>query len=673
MKKFRKVTLKLLGVLTCLGMLTICLAMDKEESVEKTMVSLGDSYSSGEGNSPYYSKLDNSGDILKSPDNEDWLAHRSQNAWPGKLRLKDMGPMKNYKDDMWFFKAVSGARTVDIDHDQEKTYTDEFLKEKKAKLPAQTEIFKQLKERGQRVDYVTLTIGGNDVDFAKIIETAAKTSYDNPNILKGELERIWAQFDKEDGIKKDIYDSYNSILKKAGKEVHVIVVGYPKLFDVDGTFDLEPDGELGLVKYAFEKKGITKEEAELINDNVSKFNESLSKIVAECRKEGKNISFVDVEKEFEGHGAYAADPFLYGISLFARHGELKETEMTSAQSIHPNAKGCDAYARCVQREIDRLEASEENIQKQGIYLNNEFSIDVLDSQGKPYHHYSLEINGKFYKKFWFFKFRTKNYYKKIEGDSKGPIKLKLDHGSYSFKFTDKKTKEVLLLENINVFDLHKQKNLKVQTKFGEKKKDTSGKTEIKKIEGKKKDFKAGNRVPPEELLEKIYGTWRDIDLSFKEPDPHGDIRATISKDRIAFYYNKSDVGVFGKYKVVDYDQGNQSIQIQARIKQVLDSYDLRENNYFKDPNYKNVKIYNLPEYFSEKELLEEDLGKPLTGEEIQNRIAQDEESCFVMAYDNFSTIKLIDHENMTITDDFGVRHYKYLLGPGEYDNPLYGF
>lgn len=158
-----------------------------------------------------------------------------------------------------------------------------------------------------------------------------------------------------------------------------------------------------------------------------------------------------------------------------------------------------------------------------------------------------------------------------------------------------------------------------------------------------------------------------MDQSFKEPEPHADIRVTISKDKVAFYYEDSDVVIFGRYKVVNYDQGNQSMQIKARLKQFLDSYNLRENDYFKDPNYKNVKIYDCPEDFSEKELLEEDLGKPLTAEEIRNRIDQDPQSYFVMACDDFSTIKLIDNENMTITDNYGVRHYKYLFGLDEYD------
>ena len=204
------------------------------------------------------------------------------------------------------------------------------------------------------------------------------------------------------------------------------------------------------------------------------------------------------------------------------------------------------------------------------------------------------------------------------------------------------------------------------------------------IEATKKDLKAEKKIHPEKLLERMYGTWRDIDHSFKAPDPHGDIRTTISKEKIAFYYNDSDVSVFGKYEVLDYDEENKTIKIKARLKKYLDGFDLAENKstYLNSPDYKNVKVYDLYEvdpgellFFepvSEKQSTEKDTdgripGEPLTEEEIDKRIANDEDSLFILEYDEVYTIKLIDNENMTITDDEGVTNYKYLFGLDEYD------
>ena len=52
------------------------------------VVSLGDSYSSGEGNEPFYNQ-DLPLEIKLS--NLDWLAHRSEKSWPGKLNVGELG------------------------------------------------------------------------------------------------------------------------------------------------------------------------------------------------------------------------------------------------------------------------------------------------------------------------------------------------------------------------------------------------------------------------------------------------------------------------------------------------------------------------------------------------------------------------------------------------------
>ena len=46
------------------------------------IVSLGDSYSAGEGNEPFFGQ--NSDDKHKNPD---WVAHRSEKAWSGRLTI----------------------------------------------------------------------------------------------------------------------------------------------------------------------------------------------------------------------------------------------------------------------------------------------------------------------------------------------------------------------------------------------------------------------------------------------------------------------------------------------------------------------------------------------------------------------------------------------------------
>lgn len=540
MRKFRKKFLKFLYLaflLFLLGRANIFAESDEE----KIMVSLGDSYSSGEGNFPYYSKKYKPNESPKSADNLDWLAHRSEDSWPGKLRLKGMGPMKDYKDQAWFFKAASGAVTRDLGSEQEKVFWDESFYEKTAHLPEQVKIFDDLKKEGKKVSYVTLTIGGNDVGFSDIITTAAMSSYDNPNALKDKLDQIWENFNKKDGIKKDIYDAYNLILKKAGPDAHLIVAGYPRLFDVSPGLELEADGELPLTKYTM-KKIIDEKEAEIINQNVTLFNQALSKIVDQCKSEGKKISFVDVESEFWGHGAYAADPYIHGINIYSRPGELKSLSLVSAKSIHPNKKGCEAYARCLQREIDRLE-SMGNVNEDGHYLQNNFSLELLDKKGNSYDNYILEIYGKSYRKFLFFKFRTNDFYKKIDVTSSDALKLKLNHGTYNFKFTDKATGESIFLDNINIFESYRDKNLKINSNFGENKEISELQTKTKEIQAKKNDFASPSVVEDEEYM-KVY---KEI-LESKRP-----YKIFDNEDRIYIkdIYEKGEIS-FAIYKHKDF-------------------------------------------------------------------------------------------------------------------------
>ena len=61
------------------------------EAEERVIVSLGDSYSSGEGIEPLYGQLDKNGKkrvITERVENPDWMAHRSTKAWAGMLTLQ---------------------------------------------------------------------------------------------------------------------------------------------------------------------------------------------------------------------------------------------------------------------------------------------------------------------------------------------------------------------------------------------------------------------------------------------------------------------------------------------------------------------------------------------------------------------------------------------------------
>ncbi len=316
------------------------------------VVSLGDSFSSGESIEPFYGQDKTYEDKIYD---HDWLAHRSTLGWPALLEIPGYtGTMKDYRQTaknneacQWYFTAVSGAVSANIYsttqnkeaikyepmHDHYKIHTSSV------DLPRQLDIFDQIEGC---VDYVTLSIGGNDVGFADIITTAAmESNYLGKAELKEQMDALW---DDIEYTKMGLRNTYDAIAIKAGPQADILVAGYPKLFEKTGRGWL-----------------IREDEATLVNTNVTKFNQTISELIDTCRSEGMNIHFVSVEEAFDadgGHQAYSKkDPWINKIIIGARAEDINDDAITSSYSMHPNAKGAQAYAACVNAKIAEIEAS----------------------------------------------------------------------------------------------------------------------------------------------------------------------------------------------------------------------------------------------------------------------------------------------------------------------------
>lgn len=318
------------------------------------VVSLGDSYSSGEGIEPFYGQEKVLAEKAKY---EDWLAHRSTKSWPSLIEIPNIpGTMANYKNQnstecIWYFKASSGAETKHFKNEsQTKTvwknnlYNDQRHDEY---LDPQLDIFNSIEGT---VDYVTLTVGGNDVGFAEIVTMCAtKSTYlhfgKSKLPLQQKMDELWAEFNT---TKSNIKQTYKDIAEAAGPQAAIVVAGYPKLLDKTGK---------GAV--------ISKEEATIVNENVSKFNDEIEKIVTECQNEGLNIYYVDVEEKFDGHEAYSNNAWINKIILNHPGDEnLVDLQfrdivgtIASSYSVHPNEAGAKAYAECVNQKIREIESS----------------------------------------------------------------------------------------------------------------------------------------------------------------------------------------------------------------------------------------------------------------------------------------------------------------------------
>lgn len=330
----------------------------------QVMVSLGDSYSAGEGIEHFYGYNE---ELSKRVENPDWLAHRSENSWPGMLTLPGVdGTMKKNRNKYWYFAAASGATTDNIapsvnSEDNDGKQKKEYCKDKYsdvAYLDPQVKVFEELEKKGQKADYVTLTLGGNDVDFVGvIISVVLGSTYLNFGGLKDSLQKKKENFDKETAPKLE--KAYNAINKYAGKQAKIIVAGYPNLLSSN-------------IKSPF----ISFDEAIRVNKAVHEFNEKTEKLINNMYSSDMKIYFVSVEKKFSFHEAYSIDPYINEIILPAQSEDLVDPmkalekkkngerffkdAAVSAYSIHPNIKGAKAYAACVQDKINSLENQKNN-------------------------------------------------------------------------------------------------------------------------------------------------------------------------------------------------------------------------------------------------------------------------------------------------------------------------
>ncbi|MBQ6181220.1 MAG: SGNH/GDSL hydrolase family protein [Ruminococcus sp.] len=314
------------------------------------VVSLGDSYSSGEGIPAFYGQEKAWEQRVYD---EDWLAHRSTKSWPGLIEIPNVsGKLNNYNVKQtnsskckWYFGAVSGAETKHFSKSTQRKDTYKRLSLFKtlkttSYLPKQLDIFNKV---SGDVDYVTLTIGGNDMQFVDVITTCATGStylhFGSGKLkLEKQIDEIWAGYAT---TRANIKSVYTDIKAKAGDQANIIVAGYPKLLDKEGKGVL-----------------ISEKEATIVNQNVTKFNNSIKDIVNECRNQGMNIYFVDVEAEFDkngGHQAYSDNAWINSIILTKQDQDLEQNGFVSAYSIHPNEEGAKAYARCVNAKIKEIE------------------------------------------------------------------------------------------------------------------------------------------------------------------------------------------------------------------------------------------------------------------------------------------------------------------------------
>ena len=452
LRKTGQIFLLILVMAVCMSAGALACYAEEEADEKRIMVSMGDSYSSGEGIPPFYGQDDQRYEKVNNPD---WLAHRSQKAWSGMLSLPSVsGKMSDHKDDNWFFVAASGAET--------KHLLNEFHKDAKkglvladstnpeVSLEPQLHVFDRFGKN--EVDYVTLTLGGNDADFVGIITKCIlrgsdKTisNYLSPGELSDQLNHTWEYFFEQGGIRDNLYKAYHDIADRVGDRAQIIVAGYPQLLNPEGGFM------------------ISSEEADLVDKNVTKFNKAIENVVKQCRDEGLQISFVSVEEAFKGHAAYSKDSYINEVMYYLNDEDLTDFAMppVSAYSIHPNEKGARAYANCVQQRIDELESIANG------ELNNDFTVSVFDVNDRLYDNYLIIIEGEEYTGLLKWGFLRKTYSRTIEVDTAEEVSISLPKGDYIVMIVDGSDENNQYHREIKIRASSKNERLEFRTIFGE--------------------------------------------------------------------------------------------------------------------------------------------------------------------------------------------------------------
>ena len=204
-------------------------------------------------------------------------------------------------------------------------------------LPGQLDVFYETEGLDRfEVDYVTISIGGNDVHFSDVIMKAHHTilSTEVYDFIDEQMDHFYDQ----GGTYDKMHAAYKRIAE-AAPNATILVTGYPELLDYDGK-----------------GAAFNYYESTYINYAVRVFNRYIRSLIEDCKREGIKIEFVSVEEEFRGHQAYSDDAYINKVYYLYRDQDLKGFPNPSSYSMHPNEKGAKAYARCVQAKIDELEA-----------------------------------------------------------------------------------------------------------------------------------------------------------------------------------------------------------------------------------------------------------------------------------------------------------------------------
>lgn len=273
-------------------------------------VALGDSYASGEGNPPY----EYGSDTMSN------TCHRSAVAYPrlvenalgtGVETVACSGAVSDYISSSYNLENVELPQVVAISSD---------------------------------TDYVSVSIGGNDIGFSQTIEACVSSNTPQACLDAAAIASSNA-LDPE--FTEKIRDTLLDIRSETSSSAKIIALGYPHIYSsyesISGACTWG-SWALALISNEVSGRSITEAEIDALREVHDNLNSAINDAVAETSD--TNIVFVDPTDSFEGHEICGPeDDWLHEVHLHV------STATVSVGSFHPNAYGQEAYAGLILSEI----------------------------------------------------------------------------------------------------------------------------------------------------------------------------------------------------------------------------------------------------------------------------------------------------------------------------------
>lgn len=173
-------------------------------------------------------------------------------------------------------------------------------------------------------DVVTLTVGGNDVGFGRVVGACLARAMPCSRLDREVGTRLLGLRERLEVVTREI--------RRRVPDARLLVVGYPHLIADSGQVDLDRCRSLG---GSSSDSRITEEEVEWLREKGDALNAAMRDAAL-----GVGARYVDAAGPFAGHEACTPVPWMTGL-----------VEEDGGGSFHPNAAGHEALARLVAAEL----------------------------------------------------------------------------------------------------------------------------------------------------------------------------------------------------------------------------------------------------------------------------------------------------------------------------------